>query len=99
MISLCIDTILWYHSLTDIKEEDVLKNSGFRKWITILKEFIEGELKVTATTTGRSVQFEFRNEGLKLSVDLLVSPYWSSPEDFYHFLRRIPKEKCSMYVT
>ena len=32
-----------------------------------------------------------------IDVDLLVSPYWNTPAEFYNFLRHIPKEKRSMY--
>ena len=88
-------------SFIDIKAEDVDRNNGFHQWIGDLKEFIEREFRITATTPGynhRSVQFDCMYEGVKLSVDLLVSPYWNTPEDFYHFLRHIPKEKRSMYV-
>ena len=77
------------------------RNNGFDQWIGDLKEFIEREFRITATTPGynhRSVQFDFYVGG-KLSVDLLVSPYWNTPEEFYHFLRRIPKENRNMYVT
>ena len=76
--------------------------NGFHQWTRHLKDFIEKKFEITATTPGcnhRSVQFDCIYDGMELSVDLLVSPYWNTPEDFYHFLRQIPREKRSMYVA
>ena len=40
-----------------------------------------------------SVQFSYQVcEGLSLDVDILISPYWEKPEDFYQFLKdEIPR--------
>ena len=65
----------------------------------MLKVFMKEELNLTARTPGRnhrSVQFAMSYKNVTLQVDLLVSPYWSNPEEFYNFLRRIPKEKRDM---
>ena len=88
-------------NLSDVKAEDVYAQNGFSKWTDGLKVFVEREFNVSCTTPGgynnRSVQFEISYDGVKLDVDLLVSPYWNTPAEFYNFLRRIPKEKRSMY--
>ena len=65
----------------------------------MLKVFVERNLQLTCTNPGfnqRSVQFQIRNDGVTLCVDLSVSPYWSTPRDFYNFLRQIPKQKQAM---
>ena len=66
----------------------------------MLKEFMEEEYNLTTSTPGynhRSVQFNFRYKNEPLQVDLLVSPYWgNNPDEFYNFLRHIPKEKQDM---
>ena len=87
--------------ILDITGEQVLRDNGFHRWTTALKEFIQEEFNITATTTGynhRSVQFQCSYEGLILEVDLLVSPFWDimCSRDFYSFLQRIPKEKRKM---
>ena len=65
----------------------------------MLKVFMEEEFNLTTKTPGRnhrSVQFAISYKNVSLQVDLLVSPYWSNPGEFYDFLRRIPKEKQDM---
>ena len=84
---------------TDISPDAVYHENGFKRWVDMLKVFMEEEFKLTAKTPGhnnRSVQFVFTYGDVSLQVDLLVSPYWNDPEEFYNFLRRIPKEKQHM---
>ena len=41
-----------------------------------------------------SVNFSYKvSQGLSIDVDLLVSPYWSTPQDFYQFLREDVQRK------
>ena len=47
----------------------------------------------------RSLQFIIYPCGVKLKVDLLVSPYWTNPREFYMFLERIPSDKREMWVN
>ena len=64
----------------------------------MLKVFVERNLQPNCINPGynhRSVQFKIC-DGVTLSVDLLVSPYWNTPRDFYNFLRQIPKQKQAM---
>ena len=76
------------------------RENGFKRWVDMLKVFMEEEFSLTTSTPGynhRSVQFDIRYRNESLQVDLLVSPYWGNdPEEFYNFLRRIPKEKQGM---
>ena len=79
----------------------MLRDNGFHRWTAVLKQFIQEEFNITAFTPGynhRSVQFQYPYQGLKVEVDLLVSPFWGSrsPRDFYSFLQRIPKERRNM---
>ena len=91
----------------DIRAEDVVcAQNGFHTWTMALKEFVEGEFGVQAhlrvpgpISTYRSVQFSILTNGVNLEVDLLVSPYWDSPNELYIFLSRIPEEKRSMYAS
>ena len=46
----------------------------------------------------RSVQFRFCHKGVELDVDLLASPYWDTPREFYQFLRSLPRERRDMWV-
>lgn len=61
-----------------------------------LKKYFTSEALLQAIYNHRSVQFEYYYEGVTLAVDLLVSPFWDSPREFYLFLRRIPREKRNM---
>ena len=73
--------------------------NGFKKWIDLLKSFMERKFRLTCSTPGynhRSVQFQIRYDGVDLCVDLLASPYWNTPPEFYLFLNRISKEKQAM---
>ena len=77
---------------------DVLQSKRrFEPWICQLKEFLD---KVDGVALKRqsqqfSVQFSFdyNHRGSPIDVDLLISPYWNDPEEFYNFLRRVPKEE------
>ena len=64
-------------------------DNGFDRWTFPLKKFIKEEFEIESKTPGnynRSVQFECSCQGVNLEVDLLVSPFWSNPGDFYQFL-------------
>ena len=79
----------------DINPETVVAHRGFGHWIGQLKVFIDREFNLTSHTYGsnpRLLQFEYSYQRVTLSVDLLVSPYWSNPRDFYQFLRRVSKD-------
>ena len=72
----------------------VYDQNGYKTWLTLLKSFIASEPNVSNVSYNPwLVQFPFQYRGVRLDVDLLVSPYWDTPQDFYEFLRRIPTEK------
>ena len=78
----------------DIRAEVVYDQNGYKTWLTLLKSFIASEPNVSNVSYNPwFVQFLFQYRGVRLDVDLLVSPYWDTPQDFYEFLRRIPTEK------
>ena len=84
---------------TDISAEAVYHENGFKRWVDMLKEFMEEEFNLTAKTPGqnhRLVHFDISYRNVTLPVDLLVSPYWNKPEEFYNFLSHIRKEKRDM---
>ena len=66
----------------------------FGPWTSQLKTFIERVRGVTMRSQSLeySVQFAFNYRGMSIDVDLLVSPYWESPDEFYDFLKDIPHE-------
>ena len=72
--------------------------NGFKKWVGLLKAFVEEEFNLPSTPryNNRSVQFSIPYNGVLLAVDLLVSPYWETPRDFYQFLQGVPKDSRSM---
>ena len=67
----------------------------FRPWISQLEEFICRVKGVSVQHADFfSVNFSYEvSQGLSLEVDLLVSPYWSTPQEFYQFLREVPKQE------
>ena len=72
----------------------------FQPWLSQLKQFIgdiqnQGLILKSPLTKDRfSVQFSYQvSHSLLLEVDLLVSPYWNTPQDFYDFLRHVPRDK------
>ena len=76
---------------------DVLMSpTMFKPWISQLKAFIQHFPGVQLHDRGEkaefySVQFSYEiSRGILIEVDLLVSPYWNRPEDFYKFLREVP---------
>jgi hypothetical protein len=94
----CYDIDLVIYS-REIRADTVLVQKGFHLWTAQLKEFIEREFGIRSTTPGynhRSVQFACQYEGVRLEVDLLVSPYWDPPSDFYQFLRHVPRPHHEM---
>ena len=68
----------------------------FKPWISQLKAFMQIFQGVHLHYRGEkaelySVQFSYEiSRGISIEVDLLVSPYWEHPEDYYHFLREVP---------
>ena len=70
----------------------------FQPWISKLKHFIKQLRGVQLQNHGGyaehySVQFTYKvSDSVKIEVDLLVSPYWERPQDFYTFLMTIPQE-------
>ena len=79
---------------------DVLMSLTMSKpWISQLKEFMQDFPGVQLHYRGEmaesySVQFSYEiSRGILIEVDLLVSPYWNRPEDFYKFLREVPHAK------
>jgi hypothetical protein len=94
-----IDLVLYSR---DIRADDVIRQNGFHYWTAQLKEFIEREFGISSTIPGynhRSVQFACQYEGVRLEVDLLVSPYWDPPSDFYQFLRRVPRPHHHIFTV
>ena len=86
----------------DISPDAVYYANGFGRWIDLLKLFMDRKFQLTCRTPGinyRLVKFPITYNGVSLDVDLLASPYWNTPREFYDFLRRIPKEKRAMLVT
>ena len=77
-----------------------MKMSGamFQPWISQLKEFIQhfpgvGMEKDVGRRDKFSVKFLYQvSPGVILEVDLLVSPYWGAPRDFYEFLKTVKED-------
>jgi len=65
----------------------------FKHWLTKLDRFLEGHFRQSYSKTRmtqRSLQFEYGG----IEVDLLVSPYYDQPHEFYQFLKKIhPDER------
>ena len=60
----------------------------FKPWLRKLHTFLQNTLGRNyryTRMTERSVQFNYKG---KVDVDLLVSPYWNSKDEFYTFLLR-----------
>ena len=75
-----------FSTAIDISVGAVCSYDGFGHWTSQLEDFIRKEFGIESKTPYRSVQFECSYQGVTLSVDLLVSPYWSNPRDFYQVL-------------
>ncbi|CAI8023927.1 2'-5'-oligoadenylate synthase 1A [Geodia barretti] len=94
-----IDLVLYSR---DISARVVCSYNGFGNWTSQLKEFIEREFGITSYTPGynnRSVQFKCSYKGVNLSVDLLVSPFWSNPREFYQFLESLSRERRDIFTV
>ena len=102
--SLYIVYCLFYyiHIYPDISGQQVYESNGFEQWIVQLKSFVEKQLGISCKKLGynhRSVQFVIDRGGIPLEVDLLLSPYWSSPFEFYSFLVTVQikqRKMCKM---
>ena len=72
----------------------------FKPWISQLKAFMQKFQGVHLHYRGEkaelySVQFSYEiSRGISIEVDLLVSPYWEHPEEYYDFLREVPHGEC-----
>jgi hypothetical protein len=94
-----IDLVLYSR---DISARVVCSHNGFGNWTSQLKVFIEKEFGIKSYTPGynnRSVQFKCSYQGVNLSVDLLVSPFWSDPREFYQFLVPLSRERRKMFTV
>ena len=60
----------------------------FRPWISQLEDCFCSACRFFSGSFSYEV-----SQGLSLEVDLLVSPYWDTPQDFYQFPREIPKQE------
>lgn len=86
----------------DISGQEVYDSNGFEQWIIQLRSFVEKQLGIRCKARGynhRSVQFVVDRNGLPLEVDLLVSPYWNSPDEFYRFLGTVQKKQRKMFTV
>ena len=79
----------------DISQHTVREN-GFRAWLEKMKSFLQRSFGGSYKLTPHAVQFKYDG---KIDVDLLLSPYWSDPDQLYKFLGQIPEAKRSMLVT
>ena len=78
---------------TDISADEILySEEEFKPWLRRIKIFLENTLVGYhfQRLRNRSLKFTYHHKGHDYDVDLLVSPYWEKPEDFYTFLKRIP---------
>jgi hypothetical protein len=96
-----IDLVVYSRGFTGM---DVLRSpTMFKPWISQLKEFMQDFPGVQLHYHGEkaesySVQFSYEiSRGILIEVDLLVSPYWNRPEDFYKFLREVPHAERKSY--
>ena len=83
----------------DLTGHDVLGQGGnmFLYWLQKLDRFLEHHFRksyVKTRMTHRSVQFTFKD---KIEVDLLVSPYFGKPKEFYEFLKSVPHDEHDRY--
>ena len=69
---------------TDIDADTVAKN-GYGFWLDQVKRFLDQVQSLNIEfeeVTKHAVQFQYKG----IAVDLLVSPFWDRPRDFYQFL-------------
>lgn len=77
------------HSTADISPEDI-ERKGYGKWLNRINQFFQSD-----EILSESYQFQeltetalgFDMEGVE--VELMVSPHWGNPGDFYSFLESI----------
>lgn len=78
-----------YHDCADISGRSVTSSGElFKPWLRKLHTFLQNTLGRNygyTRMTERSVQFNYKG---KVDIDLLVSPYWNSKDEFYTFLLR-----------
>lgn len=76
----------------------------FKPWLSQLKQCVEQLPKVriqerNENATQYSVEFSYAIGKTSIDVDLLVSPDWDEPCDFYDFLRDKVKKKDRMHYS
>lgn len=74
---------------TDITIKEVVKN-GYKLWLNQINKFLHMEKELAEgykfqALTNRGLQFTF--EGIE--IEILVSPNWRKPADFYTFLETL----------
>nr|CAB38027.1 2-5A synthetase [Geodia cydonium] len=88
---------------TEISAYDVLRaESHFQPWLRRIYHFLANNLKgfKFEALKNRSLQFIYHHtSSCVIKVDLLVSPYWESCEDFYNFLKKIPEDKRTIFTV
>ena len=81
---------------TGLTGQHVLEN-GLESWLTCVQQFLKDKLPGKITKRNRtfaSLQFKF--DGY-INVDLLLSPFWREPNQYYTFLQRIDFKERMKY--
>ena len=81
------------HARADIGKERLAGAAGdrrpFNEWLTKIRAFLVGSLGADITLSSddfpHAIRFTYKG---KIDVDLLVSPVWEKPQDFFYFLTR-----------
>lgn len=90
------------HIFIGITGWDLIRSKEmFKPWLSQLKQCVEQLPKVriqerNENATQYSVEFSYAIGKTSIDVDLLVSPDWDEPCDFYDFLRDKVKKKDRM---
>lgn len=70
----------------------------YRPWLSKMKEFLERVKDVVLDPVdpmrpaGHAVHFTYK---ATVDVDLLISPMWSTPNEYYQFLRGVEERRRS----
>ena len=81
-----------YFAAVEIHVGDVCSRGDFDYWTSQLKVFIEREFRFECKIPHRAVEFVFQHQEIDWNVDLLVSPYWSTPQEFIDSLIPLSKK-------
>nr|ADW54557.1 OAS1Aa transcript 2 [Geodia barretti] len=87
---------------SEISASDVCRSEDhFKPWLKRIHHFLENNLEgfKFEKLKQRSLQFDYHHPSCVIKVDLLVSPHWDSCEDFYQFLKYIPKNKRELFTV